>query len=267
MHISHSETKLNENFKPLISGANIIRYLVTSNIDEYIHYGDWLGAPREEKFFINPRIIVRQIVSGSSPRIYAGYTEEPLYFTQIGFSIIPKSNTINVKVLLAIINSKIMNFYHKYSFLDLEKELFQKILIANCKKFPIPKKLINMESDVMISLVNEVIKFTLKESETLSKFTKYVEQTLNIKLTRKLENWHAFDFADFIKELNKALKKAGGTALTKKDEFEWLELFEDNKTKAQALQSQIAQTEKEIDTMVYDLYGLTEEERDIVENS
>ncbi|WP_412984603.1 Eco57I restriction-modification methylase domain-containing protein [Pontimicrobium sp. IMCC45349] len=263
----HSETKLNEKYKPLISGANIIRYLVTSNIDEYIHYGDWLGAPREERFFTKPRIIVRQIVSGNPPRIYAGYTEEPLYFTQIGFSIIPNPKTINVKVLLALINSKLLNFYHKYSYLDLEKELFQKILIANCKKFPISKKLIETENVDMISLVNEVIKLTLNESETLLKFNKYVEQTLNIILTRKLQNWHELDFADFIKELNKAIKKAGGTPLTKKDEFEWLELFEDNKQKAQELQTQITQTEKTIDTMVYDLYGLTEEERDIVENS
>ncbi|MFL1012672.1 Eco57I restriction-modification methylase domain-containing protein [Flavisericum labens] len=263
----HSETKLNENYKPLISGANIIRYLVTSNIDEYIHYGDWLGAPREERFFTKPRIIVRQIVSGNPPRIYAGYTEEPLYFTQIGFSIIPNPKTINVKVLLALINSKLLNFYHKYSYLDLEKELFQKILIANCKKFPISKKLIETENVDMISLVNEVIKLTLNESETLLKFNKYVEQTLNIILTRKLQSWHELDFADFIKELNKAIKKAGGTPLTKKDEFEWLELFEDNKKKAQELQTQITQTEKTIDTMVYDLYGLTQEEREIVENT
>ena len=258
---------MNENYKPLISGANIIRYLVTSNIDEYIHYGDWLGAPREERFFTKPRIIVRQIVSGNPPRIYAGYTEEPLYFTQIGFSIIPKPKTINVKVLLALINSKLLNFYHKYSFLDLEKELFQKILIANCKKFPISKKLIDVENIDVISLVNEVIKLTLNESETLLKFTKYIKQTSKITLTRKLENWHELDFADFIKELNKAIKKVGGTPLTKKDEFEWLELFEDKKKKAQELQTQITQTEKQIDQMVYDLYGLTKEERDIVENS
>ena len=46
-----------------------------------------------------------------------------------------------------------------------------------------------------------------------------------------------------------------------------MELFEDNKKKAQELQSQIVSTEKEIDQMVYDLYGLTEEEIVIVKNS
>lgn len=51
---------------------------------------------------------------------------------------------------------------------------------------------------------------------------------------------------------------------SKKDEFEWLDLFEENKTKAQTLKSQIETTEKAIDKMVY---GLSEEEISIVENS
>lgn len=46
-----------------------------------------------------------------------------------------------------------------------------------------------------------------------------------------------------------------------------MELFEDNKKKALELKSQIDQTDKEIDRMVYKLYGLTEEEIQIVENS
>jgi hypothetical protein len=58
-----------------------------------------------------------------------------------------------------------------------------------------------------------------------------------------------------------------GSPLTKKDEFEWMELFEENKKKALDLKTQIDQTDKEIDKMVYALYGLTEEEIQIVENS
>ena len=74
-------------------------------------------------------------MSGQPPKIYAGYTDKPLYFTQIGFAIIPKTD-ITVFELTALLNSKALNFYHKYLFLDIEKELFQKILIENCKQFP-----------------------------------------------------------------------------------------------------------------------------------
>jgi hypothetical protein len=87
------------------------------------------------------------------------------------------------------------------------------------------------------------------------------------KLSGKLSSWFELDFPDFIKELNKVIKTAKGTPLTKKDEFEWMELFEENKKKALALKAEIDQTDKEIDKMVYELYGLTEEEIQIVEGS
>lgn len=109
------------------------------------------------------------------------------------------------------------------------------------------------------------------------KYQKYLQQKFQLeKLSKKFQNWHELDFGHFIKELNKAIKannkillsedKEAISTLTKKDEFEWLELFEENKKKAQELQIQNNQTEKEIDTMVYDLYGLTQEEIEIVEN-
>ncbi|XCF07060.1 N-6 DNA methylase [Tamlana crocina] len=273
----HSYFKEDETYKPLISGSNITRYFVSDGVSEYLKYGEWLGAQREERFFYEPRIIIRQIVSGSPPRIYAGYTDKPLYFTQIGFAIIPKLKSLPVYSLLCIINSKLINFYHKYSFLDLEKELFQKILIANCKKLPIK----NVDSDIQnkfelsskkaISLIGDY-------HNLLEKFQKYLQQTFQLeKLPKKLQNWHDLEFGEFIKELNKAIKannklrvKEGleeVPTLTKKDEFEWLDLFEENKQKAQTLQHQINQTDKQIDQMVYELYGLTEEEIKIVEAS
>jgi type I restriction-modification system DNA methylase subunit len=273
----HSPTKLNEEYKPLISGANIIRYLVSPEAVEYIKYGDWLGAPREERFFTDPRIIVRQIVSGNPLRIYAGYTDQALYFTQIGFSIIPRESEIHVKVLLAILNSKLLNFFHKYSYLDLEKELFQKILIANCKKFPMPYQIEPDEEAQIVRVVEQIISLTKEKIGFISKFSIYVKSTQQISINRKIQKWNELEFNDFLKELNKAIKSSNKErakedleplpTLTKKDEFEWLELFEEKKKKAQELQTQIDQLEKEIDQMVYALYGLTEEEIAIVENS
>ena len=82
-----------------------------------------------------------------------------------------------------------------------------------------------------------------------------------------IENWSDLNFADFIYETNKIIKKNGQIQLTKKDEFEWMELFEENKKKALELKSQIDQTDKEIDRMVYELYGLTEEEIQIISDA
>ena len=48
-----------------------------------------------------------------------------------------------------------MNFYHKYLFLDIEKELFQKILIENCKQFPCKTF---KDSNLVKELVTKIIK-------------------------------------------------------------------------------------------------------------
>lgn len=88
----HSKTPIDDTYVPLISGKNIHHYYISDEISEYLKYGDWLGAPREERFFKGPKIVVRQILEGDAQRIVAAYSDKPHYFTQIGFSIISRNS-------------------------------------------------------------------------------------------------------------------------------------------------------------------------------
>ena len=258
----HSKTKDGEEYKPLISGGNIERYYVSDEITEYIKYGDWLGAPRDERFFNSPRILIRQIVSGKPPRIYAGYTDKSLYYTQIGFGVIPNSDTIGVKSLLALINSNLINFYHKYSFLDLEKELFQKILIANCKKFPISNRLLK-KPNLFNLIIDKMIELKEHENLLINNFILLLQSKFDItKPSKKLQNWHELVYGEFLKELKK-----NKIQLSLNEEAEWMQYFNEQKQKATELKAEIDKTDKEIDQMVYELYGLTDEEIAIVEDS
>jgi len=207
--VFHAKTKKNTTFKPLLSGENIERYGIFWDGKEYISYGNWLGAPREQRFFTKPRIVIRQIISGKPPRIYAGYTEEEFYNTQIAFNIIAKDETkISSKYLLAILNSKLMNFYHKEKYLDPSKNLFQKILIVNAKKFPI--KILSLKK----------------------------QQPLIILVDKMLS-------------LNKRLNEIG-----------------DKKTDERAkIEEEIKKADAEIDELVYEIYGLTRDEINIIEDN
>ena len=119
-----------------------------------------------------------------------------------------------------------------------------------------------------ISLSEKMINSQKTLNSESPKFLKYVVTKIGaLKFSDNLKNWHTLTFPDFIKELNKAIKASKGVQLTKKDEFEWMELFEENKKKVVDLKTQIDQTDREIDRMVYALYGLTEEEIAIVEGS
>ena len=257
----HSETKVNELYKPLIKGENIQRYFTDNRVKEYIKYGDWLGAKREEAFFTEPRILIRQIVSGTPPRIYASFTDEALYFTQIGFGIISKDNsTFDNKYLLTILNSLLMNYYHKYKFLDIEKELFQKILIANCKCFPI--KDISLESQqAFIEKADQMLSLNKELQEVSQKFIRMMERHFELdQIPNRLQEWHTLSYDDFLKELRKKKIK-----LSLAQEAEWEDYFQTEKEKATAIVEKIAATDLEIDQMVYKLYNLTDEEIEIVE--
>ena len=258
----HSKVKENDLYKPLINGENITRYYTDSTIKEFVKYGNWLGAKREERFFTDSRIIIRQIVSGKPARIYASYSDESLYFTQIGFGIITKNkNEFSDKYLLVLLNSMLINFYHKYKYLDIEKELFQKVLIANCRKFPIPTISLSSQQP-FIEKADLMLTFNKDLQELSGKFQRSIQREFNIvDLPNKLHNWYLLSYAEFVKELEKKKIKL---SLSKK--AEWEEYFIQENKKALELKTQIETTDKEIDFMVYKLYELTKEEIEIVEN-
>jgi len=90
---------------------------------------------------------------------------------------------INIKFILAIMNSKLMNFYHSNKYLDLNKNLFQRILIQNCKQFPIPiiditDKLQKTKHDKIVKQV-EIIA-AVKQSMITTKNQNQTEQLQNL---------------------------------------------------------------------------------------
>ena len=81
-----------------------------------------------------------------------------------------------------------------------------------------------------------------------------------VKITSTLETFDTLSFADFLKELKKQKIK-----LTLVQQDEWEDYFSQYKTECNSISEQIAETDKKIDGMVYELYGLTEEEIKVVE--
>lgn len=129
----HSNTKEDETYKKLLKGADVKRYNVVWNQKEWISYGGWLANPRNPKFFTQPRLLFREI---TNPYIYCAYTEKEYYNTP---SIINVTEFTGVDpfYILAIVNSKLMNFYHKKNSPKSNKGLFPKLLIRDVRNLPI----------------------------------------------------------------------------------------------------------------------------------
>ena len=257
--VFHATTKKDDTFRPLLAGNDITRYNVRWNGEEWISYGKWLGAAREQRFFTEKRILVKQIIDWSAKRIWSALTTEELYNTQNAFNLVPKEG-FHAEYLIAVLNSSLMSFYHRKKFLEEFKDRFQKILIKDCKLFPMKAVALNVQ-DGFVSLVNQIIDQSKQHNTIVLKFADLLRSKYTLPtLSRNLEQWPGLGFKGFLQELKKAK-----VTLTLPEEAEWLGYFTAEKAKAQALQAQIAKTDKEIDGMVYELYGLTEEEVKVVE--
>lgn len=259
--VFHSTYQKDETFRKLLAGNDVKRYFVSWGGEEWISYGDWLGASRERKFFTEKRILVKQIIDWTDKRIWAALTDEEFYNTQNAFNIIPREN-FDAEYLIALINSRLFSFYLKKKFLEEFKDRFQKILIKDCKEFPI-KKIEKVNQEPYIRNIREVI----EKSKELQLLKKQVQKFLlnkyeNLVISKKLEDWPSLSFKEFLKELSKQKIK-----LSLSEEAGWLPYFEEQKAKAAAIQQVINNTDKEIDNMVYQLYDLTDEEIKIVEES
>lgn len=96
--------------------------------------------------------------------------------------------------------------------------------------------------------------------EKSGSFLKNIQAKYSVsKITRKLEKWWELDFAEFLKEAKISI------SLTEQEEL--MSYFETRRAEVRAIDAEIRKTDNEIDNMVFDLYGLTEEERRVVLNS
>ncbi|MDM8558980.1 TaqI-like C-terminal specificity domain-containing protein, partial [Candidatus Parabeggiatoa sp. HSG14] len=191
--------------------------------------------------------------------------KDEIYLLNSAYFLLPPKD-FEIGYLLTLLNSKLIKFYLK-QIANTSGVGTTRWINIYVKEFPIYKA--SIKKQLLLDKLESIISKKLLILNSVSNsFSKYVQSQISIdKLSRKLQNWYELEFGDFIKELNKAIKKSKGTKLSKSDEMEWMELFEDKKAQAQGLKEQINQTDKEIDKMVYELYELTAEEIEIVENS
>ena len=142
------------------------------------------------------------------------------------------------------------------------KDLFPKIKGYQLKQLPI--KEISLENQQpFIEKANLMLSLNKELQEISAKFQRNLQREFSLEmLSKKLQNWYELSFAEFLKELAKAKVN-----LTLSQKAEWEDYFLQEQKKALDCQSKVHTTDKEIDQMVYQLYGLTEEEIAIVERS
>lgn len=211
-------------------------------------------------FFTSKQLLIRKITAGDSHGLYSTYVEEECYNNPSIINVVLKDTQYSLKYLLAIINSKVISWFHYNSSPKARKGLFPKILVNDVKKLPIPqmtkegqKPLVAL-ADQMLALQKELqerrkIALSIIESEYRPR-----------KMSRKIISFHHFDGDVIVEELERQGVKL---TLFKKDQL--YSYFFEKQKELIGMEEQIKEIDYTIDGLVYQLFSLTEEEIDYIE--
>lgn len=247
--------KVDDTWLPYMKGENIDRYTDKWN-GEYIKYGEWLAEPRNDEIFKNEKIFIRQ----TSDRLIATFDNEGKIGKNTLHCIYRKDTQpdINLKVILGLINSKLLNWKFQHdNFHIVGKPLAEtKVIYINRLPIVYPKNI-----KEFLSIVDNLLIENKKRFDEIKNFVKFIECRYSPKkISNKLLDFYKLEYSLFINELNRQKVK-----LTENEKFELFSLFNNEKEKISALDSKIDKLEKDLNKLVYDLYKLTDEEINIIE--
>jgi hypothetical protein len=248
----------NELSKKVITGRDFNRFNINPS-GNYITYDtEKLHRPRKKEIFeAKEKILIRQT---SSYPICALDTEQFYTLDTVHNGLI-LSESYESLYLLCLLNSKLLRFLYENSINESGK-VFAQVKIIYIDPLPIKNTTIQEQQ----KFIDKAI-LIAKDKKELSKIaTSFYDLLLSKfsvpKPSKTLRKWYEKDFKEFSNELKKNSIK-----LSLGEEAEWMHYFYEQKEKAQNIISEILRTDKQIDYMVYELYGLDENEIKIVEET
>ncbi|MBJ6146381.1 N-6 DNA methylase [Hymenobacter sp. BT559] len=251
--------KIDETYKPLLRARNIKRYLLDWTGD-WIKYGINLAAPRSESIFKGERILFRRIIS--TPKIEGLFLDGDYINNTDVIVMIPKNESVQTKAISAIIMSSLCASILKKENINLSRTAFPKINVGTIEKFPLPSlsatNVVELEQGVDALLAGyRAIHAADVDFAALLRAELGLTSPLSGKLalTKEWRPWST------------ALQKSIGRDLNLKEKGEWLKHHTAHQQAQAAARQHLAQLDKDLDKLVYDLYQLTPAEIALVEGT
>ena len=218
-----------------------------------------LHRSREITMFETPKIITAEISFGCNMT----YDTKNLYHNTKCYTILFNEVFERfTQAYLTILNSRILWYYLSQTGYTLRGGFFC-FKTKYLEPFHLPDLISPENQDIAERLsvyANQMLSLNSQLQDKRSCFQRRLSDNLEgVKITTALQQFDQMDFKGFVAELKKQKIKL---SLSQQDE--WEEYFNQRVSECQALSAQIKATDEEIDNKVFDLYGLTEEDRKIV---
>ena len=168
-------------------------------------------------------------------------------------AIILSDNSYSIEYIAAILNSKLVTYYLN-SLSPKKLGGYYRYSATNISSVPVVEN-----NDEVQKLAIKALELHKQHSFKNTKFQNLIRAEYDLdSLSPKLNKWWKLDFIDFTKYLKSNL------SLAQKDDL--LGLFDQYKSELSILDEKIAVVEDDINSLVYKLYCLTQEEINIVES-
>ena len=186
------------------------------------------------------------------------YDENGYFTNDKSFILTAKDESISLKFLVAILNSKLAKLWIKSNCpeLGIDGREIRKVYFEN---FGIPNISLEFQKE-LADLADIMIDLNAQFAKLTNNFWTLLKANYNVeKIPSALSEFYKLDFKEFLKisKIKVPLSEQG----------EVLEFFESFKAKCAELNSQLKATDERINTAVYKLYNLSDDEIKVVENS
>jgi len=293
----HADHKKDDTFVPELRGQDIGRYSLQWDGTNWVSYGPWLKEPRYPELFRGPRLLLRKIIGET---FYCTYTDEDWIVDQQVYVALPPSTSVDIRAYLAVLNARLTGLcfrdYHNQwgLFPHLNVTQFRRLRIPDFEDPPLRIHELSESSefisraqkaafptpdggdfvhDLLARLAERMIDFNRQKRAGVDEFLQWLESYAGCKVDElsgktKVQAFHEHEVdevVDVLRRNKKRISKVDATtaAFVSKVTSEY-----DTATAALTpMLEALEKTDRLIDHIVYRLYGLTDEEIAIVEES
>lgn len=153
-----------------LEGRDVSRYLIRWG-GSYLLYGPWLSQPRELGMFSRPRILIREITSSLPHSIHAVFETKTYLNNKSILNVLDTQDNVDrLKILCAILNSRLMSKLYMAFAVKAARKVFPKIVINNLREFAVPSAFTptfhrSAAGKRIVELFDEIARLTTDVSE------------------------------------------------------------------------------------------------------
>jgi hypothetical protein len=253
-----ADKKIDARYHKMLNGKDIGRHTINWP-GEWIMYdpgfvksqGNRGRSLPDERIFEEDKILVQRTRRGLKRKLVCCYDSNKYFNLNRLSNIVLNNKDYSLYYIYGLLNSTLLDYYFNKVFNEYE------VKPTHLNQLPIKTADENTQKKI-----ESLVKQALECSDNLQHQTKaaldFIQGAATMpKLSKKLKSFYRLNFDSFLKEISH-------DKLSLKEKEEWHRFFVERSKVLNELETQLKEIDLQIDDLVYKIYSLTKEEKDIV---